>query len=79
MALGIVARPAASCLVFPRGESRTRAAAAIRFGPPAAAAGRHSEPAAAHHEIWVAVVRTFAGNRESGATAMGLHVRGRKA
>ena len=79
MALGIVGDPALDRPVCARGGSRAQAIATIRFRAPSAATRGDGQPAAAYREIWFAAAWACAGNRQSRATALGLHFRGRKA
>src|SRR5438445_11709601 len=79
MALGIVARSAFDCTLSACGASRAQAPAGVRFRVLAATACRNRESAAAHNQIWSPVAWTFPGHYQSGATALGLHVSGRKA
>src|SRR6478672_2310289 len=78
MALGIIARPALDCSVCALGTSRSETAAVVCVRALAAAARWKRQSAAAHHKIWFAVAWACVGDCQSGATALGLHFRGRK-
>ena len=73
MALGIVAHPALDCALCALGTSRFEAAAAVCFRATVAAARGNRQSAAAHYQIWFAIAWACAGDRQSGATALGLH------
>src|SRR5512132_3093726 len=79
MALGIVAHSALNCALCARGTSRTEAAAAVCFRATVASARWNRQSAAADHKICFAIAWACAGDRQSGAIALGLHFRGRKA
>ena len=74
MALGIVAHPALDCALCALGTSRIEAAAAVRFRATAAAARGNRQSATAHRKIWFVIAWACAGDRQSGATALGLHL-----
>src|SRR6478672_1650609 len=74
MALGIVAHPALDCALCALGTSRFEAAPAVCFRAIVAAARGNRQSAAAHYQIWFAIAWACAGDRQSGATALGLHL-----
>src|SRR2546430_11611101 len=75
MVLGITRDPGPRGFVFARGTTRRREIARICFAKIAAATVGDGESHAPHRPIWFTDARTCAGDRESGAAAMGLHLR----
>src|SRR6476646_9342121 len=74
MALGIVDDPALDCALCALGTSRIEAAAAVCFRATAPAARGNRQSATAHRKIWFVVAWACAGDRQSGATTLGLHL-----
>src|SRR6476660_1432827 len=72
MALGIVDDPALDCALCALGTSRIEAATVVCVRAPTSSARGNRQSAAACHKIWFAIAWACAGDRQSGATALGL-------